>query len=228
MSTTTPETFNLTLPVHAFRGQYRWMTDTERAAYDAVAKRRVAALIALLQAISPELAALTPHVGGFRELLTFRFTTYQPALSVAEIATGQLEVRLENGRRNNTTRRRVKVDRDTGAIDPRIVTVVREMVAEAKAIMVREAAAKAYAISEAEVKAAAFAHSETVITSLGLKWRYGIHNHEGVVDLPGQYNRANIKGRAAKAELNLDVDHLPALVAFVKGLTEAKPDKRIT
>lgn len=221
-------TFNLTLPVYpnGMPGRRSWMSEEQRITHDAIAKARVTVLIGLLQAISPELAAITPATGGCMELFTFRFSpSYHPSLAVKEMETGQIELRMENGYRHNKTFRRISVDPKTGAIDPRIVEVTRELVTKALAIVVNEAASKVRAATEAEQKAADFAHAATVVKVAGLSWAYGEpRNNEADVHMDGYSRRVRIVGRRMKVELtDIDVDRLPALVAFVRSLNGGQP-----
>lgn len=221
------ETFDLTLPAYAVRlnrgADYAYLSSAQQTAYSATSKARVVTAIALVQAISPELAALTPYTGGWTELFSFRFDG-GPSLSFRDLLkTGQLEVRVERYSRTHAFRR-VKVDPKTGAIDPRFVEVVRELVKEALDLVTYETAAQVRAASAAEAKAAAFTHASAVVASTGLDWAYGgPHNHEGTVNLNREHSySARIVGHAMKVELSgVDVDHLPALLAFVKTLSRS-------
>ncbi len=234
MSTPT-ETFNLTLPPYEQRAHgrdYSYLSSEQRATYDATTKARVVAMLALVRAISPELVPLIPYMGAWRELFNLPFEGGPRFIVRDMLKTNQLELRLE--RYGTQAFRRVKVDPKTGAIDPRIVVATHELVAEAKAMVQREAASQVRAASDAELKAAAFAYAASVVAAAGLTWAYGqtpdMARGEGTVRLDGAYgNEARIVGRTMKVELNgLDVDHLPALAAFVRGLGETKPDKRLS
>lgn len=217
-------TFNLIIPPYTVRGHgrdYAYLSTAERITYDDTTKARVSTMIALVRAISPELAELTPSMGAWRQMFSFRFNG-GPSFAVRDmLKTSQIEVRVERYSRTYAFRR-VKVDPKTGALDPRFVEVVREMVASVVELAASEAAAKVRAASDAEVKAVAFAHAETVLAAAGLSWAYGgAHNHEGTVSLNRNHSHSvRVVGRTMKVELSgVDVDHLPALVAFLKGLT---------
>lgn len=221
---TTP-TFNLTLPIVTTHGRsLHYLSREQRAAYDAAVEARTKALVALLPAIAPELAQITPRIGnGYGpELFVYRLgapESFPIALQVRALKNGQLELRIDAGYRDGrNTFRRFTVD-PKGAVSERIVEGTRELVKLALEIARQNAAHEVRKADAATEKARAFAHSTAVVKAAGLSWGYE-HNHEGRVDLNGYTQRAEIKGRMMTVELNgLDVDQLPAVLAFVRSLS---------
>ena len=211
---------NLTLPVHTSSREYRWMTGDERIAYETIEKARKTVLIGLFQAISPELASLKPASGSVSEMFSFSFggTYGDPKITVGFTKNGQLEVRFEASYRSGAnTFRRFSVDPKTGAINPRIVESVKELVAMALEWVKRNAESKVRADAAKTQKAADFAHATEVVTANGAKWQHA-YNEEGSLDL-GSFHTARVVGRQMNVELRgLDIDRLPELMALLKKL----------
>ncbi len=127
------EPLNLTLPVYAgVKSERGYMSAADSAVYDAWEEARNAAIVALIVAISPDLPK--PDASpSWREIASF--SNWHPnacgsSLSVGIMKTGQIEVIVKRGYRRDTFRR-FAVSKD-GAIDPRIVEGVRELVARVK------------------------------------------------------------------------------------------------
>ncbi len=218
---TTP-TFNLTLPAHPFSKSQavntRYLHGDRFAQHSAWERVRDAALVELVKTISPELAAVKANLNGFRSVASFQLGDSSPEVSVRVTSNGQLEVRLDAGYSDGRNTFRRFAIRDN-VIDTKVIEGTRELVKRALEIVEENAAAEVRKADAATEKARAFAHSSEVVKTAGLTWGFE-HNHEGRVDLNGYTQRAEIKGRMMTVELNgLDVDQLPAVLAFVRSLS---------
>lgn len=227
METPTPTpAFNLTIPTytHGNPGDTRWLSPEQTVTHNAEQKARKQVLIGLMQAISPELARLVPGTGGWRSLFTFTLDSYRPTLEVKEMRTGQIEARLENGSRDSrNTFRRFSIDKKAGTIDARFVQGVRDLVALGYEMIDQDAASKERSDAAANQKADEFAHAISIVATEGLKWAYDRIpdpvRGSGDIHIDGYSNRVSISGRTMKVELDgMDIDKLPALVAFIRSL----------
>ncbi len=217
---------NLTLPPFTVT-QSRWhsMSDEDSRTYVAEIAARKVALLAMLTAISPELATpdTSPHFRADISFSAWLEGSSSISLTVGFIESGPMEVVVKNGWRRHTFKR-FKVDPKTGAVDPRIVEGLRELVATAKRLAEHEVKSRENAANAAASKAIRFGHAKRIAKENGLEWSFPIRDTDtsGTLQTPG-YSRLAVDGGTMKLELpGIPVERLPEVVAFLKSM-EAKP-----
>ncbi len=212
------DTFNLTLPKVAHPNT-RWLTPSQLAEHHIQTKARLEVLTGLLAAISPELGA--PVVNPYwRAELGYAFGS-AVTVEISFTENGFMEVVVKRYSRRETFKR-FKVAKDTGALDPRVVEGVRELVAYAKEVVVRDAKSRENEANAKASKLIHFGHAKRIVAEQGLEW-VGIPLRDtdtsGTIKV-GQH-RLDAEGGTVKLELHrIPVERLAEVVAFLKTMEE--------
>lgn len=210
------DTFNLTLPLVTHTNT-RWLDSEQTKTHGIQAKARREVLVGLLAAISPELSTLeTAPSWGAEAVFPFGLSV---SLTVSFIANGYIEVVVKRSWRRDTFKR-FKVT--GGALDPRVVEGVRELVARAKEVAQWEVEGREKAAADAATKLARFAVAQQIVAANRAEWSFGAPREgstSGSLNVPT--GSIQIDGGTLKLEVSAPIELLPEVLAFLKGVKQS-------